>query len=125
MSHFDFGIAAGVMAVVGLSSYLGACAYYWVPPRIEKVIEAMGFGATVVVGVRLVYGAFNAAELCSMIDADGKVVEPPGVFLKFGEHTWEVAAGGVVLILASIYSLIWVCRQPAHIHRPPETTPGH
>ena len=112
----DFGLAVAVMAIVGLAIYIVSCVYHWVLPPIHKVLEALGFGAAIPFGIRIGYGAFRASELCHIIDDDGNPVHNPGQHLTFGEHRWEILAGGVCIALGSIYSLIWLCRRPTHKH---------
>jgi len=116
MTGIDFGMAAGITAIIGLVVYLGACVYHRVLPPITKVVEALGFGGLIPVGARMVYASFNAKNLCCVVDTTGKLVENPELHLTFGEHTWEIVVGGVCIILASIYRLGWLCRTPSHHH---------
>jgi hypothetical protein len=53
MIGLDFGLAAGVMAILGLVVYLIACAYHRVLPPIEKPVEALGFGGLIAVWLAL------------------------------------------------------------------------
>jgi hypothetical protein len=117
MIRIDFGWASGVTAIFGLLSYLAACAYHRVIPPIEKPVEALGFGGLVAVGLHMIYGAFNADELCSIINESGKIVENAELHLRFGDHTWEVVTGGFCIVLTALYSLGALCSKPAHNRR--------
>jgi hypothetical protein len=121
--EIDFGLATGVMGILGLLCYLVSCCYHWTVPRIEKVIEAMGFGACIAIGARLIYGAFCPHELCHLVNGAGEVVREANLHIKFGDRQWEIIAGGVVLIIASIYSLFWVCKRPSHSTQPQQSQP--
>jgi hypothetical protein len=116
MTDFDFGLAAGVTAILGLFIFLAACVYHRVLPPIEKPVEALGFGGLVAVGLHMIYGAFHAHELCVIVDATGKTVENSGYQLKFGDHTLEIVTGGACTVLTALYSLGWLCRRPSHTH---------
>jgi putative Mn2+ efflux pump MntP len=112
----EFGWIIGIAAIIGLVVYLGSCVYHRVWPPIDKVVEALGFGALIPVGVRMVYAAFHAKELCHIVDDTGKHIDDSKLHLTFGEHTSEIVIGGVCIAAASIYSLSWLCRRPTHHH---------
>ncbi len=114
MSHIDFGIAIGVTSVLALVIYLVACAWHKVLPPIDKVLEALGFGGAIVIGSRMIYGAFHADELCQIVDIHGKLLQNTNLRLTFGEHIWEIAEGGACIVISSLYSLGWLCRRPSH-----------
>lgn len=97
MTGVDFGLAGGMTAIAGLLVYLAACAYHRVVPPIEKLVEALGFGGLIAVGLHVIYGAFDASQLCAIVDATGKAVEGSGYHLNFGDHTYP---GKVLVFLA-------------------------
>jgi hypothetical protein len=102
--HYILGFAA----LLGLAIYYGFCLRQrlWLPP-IEKVIEALTFGAGVPAGVHLVCGAFEQHLLCHAPEPD------------FREHIPEIVVGGVALFVGSIHSLTSICKRPAHHHSLP------
>jgi hypothetical protein len=114
MFGIEFGIAVGVAALLGLAVHIASCIWHKKWPPIDKIVEAMFFGAAVAIGVRMMCGAFYAEMLCCAQDELGKPFVSAGMHLTFAEHTAEIIAGGACIVLASIYSLGWVWRFPVH-----------
>src|SRR5438445_9343509 len=96
LSGQAFGHLVAVVALCGFVLYLASCGYHRCWPAIDKSLEALGFAAAIIFGFRMIYGAFHPHELCHIIDEHEKVVELAGHHLSFGEHTWEIAAGGIM-----------------------------
>src|ERR1700722_13634147 len=105
MIEWGWGSAAGVAGLLGLLVFVIACCYHRVVPPIEKPCEALGFGGLVPLGIHVIYGAFNAHALCHLVDDNGKAIETVGSHLTFSDHTWEIVAGGVGIVLTALYSL--------------------